>query len=494
MNPESGWSFYLAWGCGLALAVAAGLLWRERRAAAALRMALDALTTRLDDVSRQDPLTGLTTLLGIDDTLGQAVARADRASGATCVLYIGIDDFRALNDSFGHAAGDAVLVEAASRLVVLVGDRTAAARVGGAEFVLVVDGDAAGARRAAERVLADLARPVMVDGHALSVSCSIGLAAYPAQGSKPRLIPNALSAMRSVRHAGGAAFAEYLPQMDTDQREQAELAADLRVAVERGELMLVYQPKVDARSLQITAAEALLRWQHPKRGVISPTIFIPIAERCGLIGAIGNWVVDEATRQAALWRDSGLRMRVAINVSGYQMRQHDFVDRLMRSLEERALKPSRFTCEITETIAMEDTLVTLQAFERLGRVGVHVSIDDFGTGHSSLATLRRLPVAELKIDRAFVTDLGASRDAMPIAKAIVDMAHALGLRVVAEGVENETQRDLLVALGCDELQGFLFAKPMSAAALGLWAMGDDGPQEFRTSLFADTMPAGLVAD
>jgi EAL domain-containing protein (putative c-di-GMP-specific phosphodiesterase class I) len=282
--------------------------------------------------------------------------------------------------------------------------------------------------------------------------------------------------------------------MDVDQREQAELAADLRVAVERGELMLVYQPKVDAGSLQITAAEALLRWQHPKRGLISPTVFIPIAERCGLIGTIGNWVVDEATRQAAVWRDSGLRMRVAINVSGYQMRQHDFVDRLQQALRAHSLAPSRFTCEITETVAMEDTLVTLQAFERLGRAGVHVSIDDFGTGYSSLASLRRLPAAELKIDRAFVTDLDASRDAISIAKAIVQMAHSLGLRVVAEGVETETQRDHLIALGCDELQGYLFAKPMSATALGLWAMGDDGSEGFRKSLFADTLAEGYVAD
>jgi diguanylate cyclase (GGDEF)-like protein len=494
MSPEAGWSFYVAWICGAALAVLAGLLWRERRGSAALRAALDAVTTRLDDVSRRDPLTGLTTLLGIEDTLEEAVARADRASAATCVLYVGIDDFRSLNDAVGHAAGDAVLVEVASRLVALVGDRAAAARVGGAEFVLVVDGDAANARRAAGRVLDDLARPVAVDGHPLTVACSIGIAAYPAQGSKPRLIANALTAMRAVREAGGAAFAEYLPTMDVDQREQAELAADLRVAVERGELMLVYQPKVDAGSLQITAAEALLRWQHPKRGLISPTVFIPIAERCGLIGTIGNWVVDEATRQAAVWRDSGLRMRVAINVSGYQMRQHDFVDRLQQALRARSLAPSRFTCEITETVAMEDTLVTLQAFERLGRAGVHVSIDDFGTGYSSLASLRRLPAAELKIDRAFVTDLDASRDAISIAKAIVQMAHSLGLRVVAEGVETETQRDHLIALGCDELQGYLFAKPMSATALGLWAMGDDGPDGFRKSLFADTLAEGYVAD
>lgn len=490
MNPDGGWFFSLLLGGGaLCLVLAGALLWLQRQRGKVLRTALDVATTRLDEVSQQDPLTGLTTRAGTEAALEAAVAGTDRGGPQTCVLYVGVDRFRALNDTFGQAAGDAALVESASRLAALMGERAEVGRIGGGEFVVIALCDLKQGRHMAERLLCELARPITVDQRELSVTCSVGIAMYPQHGSRPRLIHNALTAMRSVRQSGGAGYAEYLTSMDVDQREQAELAADLRMAVERAELMLVYQPKVDARSLQITAAEALLRWQHPTRGLISPTVFIPIAERTGLIGSIGNWVVGEATRQAAIWRDSGLRMRVAINVSGYQMRQHDFVDRLAQALRERALVPSRFTCEITETVAMEDTLVTQQAFERLGHAGVHVSIDDFGTGHSSLASLRRLPAAELKIDRAFVTDLDTSRDALPIARAIVQMAHSLGLRVVAEGVETETQRDQLIALGCDELQGYLFAKPMSAVALGLWAMGEEGPlpMGFRDSLFKDTV-------
>jgi EAL domain-containing protein (putative c-di-GMP-specific phosphodiesterase class I) len=244
----------------------------------------------------------------------------------------------------------------------------------------------------------------------------------------------------------------------------------------------------------VTAAEALLRWQHPRRGYISPDVFIRLAERHGLISTIGRWVIDEACQQAAAWRDRGLRMRIAINISGHQLRQDDLVDHIEAALRRHAIPPRRMTCEITESVAMEDTRQTHAAFERLRAAGLHVSIDDFGTGHSSLASLRRLPAAELKIDRAFVTDLAGSGHARSIVQAVIQMAHTLGLRVVAEGVETEAQRDALVEMGCDELQGYLFAKPMSATALALWAEGDgDAPApDFRPSLFDLTQPAELV--
>jgi EAL domain-containing protein (putative c-di-GMP-specific phosphodiesterase class I) len=271
------------------------------------------------------------------------------------------------------------------------------------------------------------------------------------------------------------------------------MARDLRLAIGRGELSLVYQPKVDAHTLEITAAEALLRWHHPQRGVVSPGVFIPVAERHGLIEVIGDWVVQEATRQAGQWRQRGLRMRVAINVSAQQIQREDFVDRLADALRRNGLAPSRFTCEITETLAMVDTTATVEAFRRMGEIGLHVSIDDFGTGHSSLSALRRLPAGELKIDRAFVTDLAEREDARSIAEAVVRMGHTLGMRVVAEGVETTAQRDCLMALGCDEMQGYLFAKPMPAEVLELWAEDRDGaaPIAFRDSLFQETAPAPL---
>jgi diguanylate cyclase len=299
--------------------------------------------------------------------------------------------------------------------------------------------------------------------------------------------------MRAARDSGGGCYAEFDRQMGEDQRAQAELARDLRGAVERQELLLYYQPKVDALTLQVTAAEALVRWQHPRRGLISPDKFITLAERHGLIGLVGDWVIREATRQAAEWRKRGLRMRVAINVSGVQLRQDGFAERLFDQLKSQGLQPGRFTCEITETVAMEDTQATQRALAQMANMGVHVSIDDFGTGHSSLALLRRLRAEELKIDRAFVTDLGHSADARAVVKAIVQMAHSLEMKVVAEGVETEQQRDCLLDLGCDELQGFLFAKPMPAKSLELWATSDqDSPlHAFRPSLFSDTNVAGI---
>jgi EAL domain-containing protein (putative c-di-GMP-specific phosphodiesterase class I) len=310
------------------------------------------------------------------------------------------------------------------------------------------------------------------DGGEPEMVCSVGVANYPLHGSRARVVGHASTAMRAVRQVGGGDFAVFDPSMAVDLKEQTELLRDLRHAVSRGELAMVYQPKVDAKTLQITAAEALLRWHHPQRGLISPGIFIPLAERFGLIGPIGNWVIDEACRQAGVWRSAGLRMRVAINISAYQMRQDDLVDRLEAALAANGLSANRFTCEITESVAMEDTKVTHRTFERMRKAGLHVSID-----------------------ASFVQDLQRSSDACAIVDAVVRLAHALQLRVVAEGVETDFQRHMLVKMGCDEMQGYLFAKPMSAQALSLWAAQENPARvggEFRESLFSDTLPGDTV--
>ncbi len=477
------------------LAAGLAVLWlRQRRRATALH---DAATTLQEDPDQRDSLTGLRSRPEFELALDEAVLRSDRSGSRFCLLYVDVDNLRTVNDVFGHQIGDTVLKQAAQRLAGgLGGQAVVASRIAADEFALIVPGDRQAGLDAAARVAALFERPFDAGDREAHLSCSIGIAAYPQHGSRPRLLGNALLAMRCVKQAGGGAHAVYDPQMGVAQREQAEILVDLKLALERGQFELFYQPKVDAKSLQITAAEALIRWRHPQRGVVSPAVFIPLAERYGLIGTIGAWVIGEACRQAAAWRESGLRMRVAVNISGYQMRQDDLVDRIEAALRTHRIPPARFTCEITETVAMEDTKVTQQAFERLRGAGVHVSIDDFGTGHSSLAALRRLPAAELKIDRAFVCDLETSADARSIARAIVQMAHSLELRVVAEGVETEAQRDLLVAMGCDELQGYLFAKPMTAEALALWAADDDDRPDsdsgmFRASLFDETRPAEL---
>ena len=486
-KQEAGWLS----GVAAAAAGAGARLWRGLVPANAA--AAGGEGARAGGGLRKDNLTGLPDSAGFERALLAAAHRADAEGRGLCVMCLGIDGFDLLNATYGRPVGDALLQALAERLALLARPGCPVARLGGAEFLLVVPGSLEDGRAAAAATLTRMSEPLVVANQKVSASCSIGIAAYPQHGACTLLTGYAELAMRASRDAGGGCHATYDRKMSEDQREQAELARDLRGAIERGELTLFYQPKIDARSLQITAAEALLRWQHPRRGLVSPAVFVPIAERHGLIGLIGRWVLEEATRQAAEWSSRGLRMRVAINVSGVQMREDQFTERLSAQLALHRLNPGRFTCEITESVAMEDTQTTKSAFARLAQLGVHVSIDDFGTGHSSLALLRRLRAAELKIDRAFVTDLGRSSDALAVATAIVQLAHSLDMRVVAEGVETEVQRDHLVAIGCDELQGFLFAKPMPARAIELWASNDaEGPvPSFRPSLFSDSRTGDL---
>ncbi len=476
----------------LAVLLCVRLLRRAARQRSALAASLEEARTALG--RRGEPAGRAATLSrrDFDRALDAAVEQADHHGEGFCLIYLDLDNFSAVNDACGHDRGDELLREVGREIVRCAGKRSC--HVAGDEFAIIVQGGLETACRAAERLAKALARPLRDGAPASGLSCSIGIAQYPDHGARPVLMANAVLAMRSVKMAGGGAQATYDPQLGVNVREQASLVQDLRLALERRQFELYYQPKIDAGSLQVTAAEALLRWRHPQRGMVSPAIFIPLAERYGLIGPIGQWVLEEACRQAAQWREKGLRMRVAINLSGYQMRQDDMVERIEAALRRHRIPPGRLTCEITESVAMEDSSATRVAFERLRAAGIHVSIDDFGTGYSSLASLRKLPAAELKVDRAFVCDLDTSPDALSIVRAVVQMAHSLGLRVVAEGVETQAQRDLLVREGCDELQGYLFAKPMTAQALELWAT-DEGPagsRDFRPSLFTETQPVDLA--
>jgi EAL domain-containing protein (putative c-di-GMP-specific phosphodiesterase class I) len=338
----------------------------------------------------------------------------------------------------------------------------------------------------AERIKAALAAPFEIGSSPAHSTCSIGLAVYPEHGARSKILGCAALAMRSLKSSGGADYCVYDPKMAAQARDEAVLVNQLRQAASAGQFELYFQPKIDARSLQVTAAEALLRWHHPTRGFVSPAIFIPLAEKYGLMGTIGPWVIEEACRMAGQWLQVGLRMRVAVNISGYQMRQDDLVESIESVLQRHGIQPERFTCEITETVAMEDTQATRLTFEKMRQAGFHVSIDDFGTGYSSLGSLRKLPAAELKIDRAFVSDLEESEEARSIAKSIIDMARALNMKVIAEGVETVGQSDLLVAMGCDEMQGFLFSMPITASELQHLATQRPSEESsgFRNSLFA----------
>jgi len=473
------------------LALGFGLLyWRQRRHGQRLAASLERLTTRFDETQVQE-LPGIVNRAQFDEALDAAVAECDQGRGELTVMFMNIDNFNTVNDSHGYEAGDAVIAAIADRVTHSAGAAVTVARMGADEFLLLVPKDVRAAGALAMKLVREVAQPMRVAGRQqVTLGCSIGLASYPRDGARPRLVGHASSAMRCVKLAGGSDYMVFEPRMAADTRDQAELLHDLRHAVANGELELYYQPKLRANGLRVSSAEALLRWHHPVRGLVSPDVFIPIAERYGLIRAIGHWVIEEACRQAAEWRDSGLRMRVAINVSASQLRADDFVDRLAAVLKSHRLKPGRFTCEITESVAMEDTQATQRAFERLRHAGVRVSIDDFGVGQASLSYLRRLPAAELKIDGSFVRDLDQCAEARSIIEAVVRLAHALKLRVVAEGVETEAQAELLIQLGCDELQGYLFAKPMPARAVMVWArdQADQPRPAVIDSLFRDTAP------
>jgi diguanylate cyclase (GGDEF)-like protein len=454
------------------------------RFAGSLKLANERLRAANDELQHRaltDPLTGLPNRLLFEDRLMHALRRHDgaeerrteRNAGRLAVLFVDLDGFKPINDSLGHAAGDRVLKEAALRLRAAGRDSDTLARIGGDEFVMLAEGAAslADCVALARRLIETLARPFPLGDLSVEVSASVRVVVYPDQGHRDKLVAHADAAMYAAKRAGGNTYALFESNMDADALDQLSLQTDLRHAVERGQLELHYQPKLDGRLGQIRGVEALLRWHHPVRGIVGPGIFIPIAERFGLINALGDWVIDEVCRQIEAWRDDGLRMRVAINLSVHQLRQDDLIERIAGALERHRVDPSQLLCEITESAAMHDVEAVQRAFDGLARIGVFLSIDDFGTGYLSLSHLRQLPARQLKIDRSFVSDLETSADARAIVSAVIHLAHELGLPVVAEGVETQTQRDILLGLGCDELQGYFFARPMPAGALLTWTAG-----------------------
>ncbi|CAN5244528.1 hypothetical protein BH11PSE9_BH11PSE9_39260 [soil metagenome] len=402
-----------------------------------------------------DALTGLPTRLYFESKLSEAAKKCEGKTPQLAVLFIDLDGFKPVNDTFGHSSGDRVLEQVGERLKGIARTGVLAVRVGGDEFLLLATNITSpeAAAQLAARVIETLSRPYEVDDREVGISCSIGIAMYPDGSSQSKLIARADAAMYAAKRAGGARHCFYSRDMDVDGKQNFDMLRDLRQALVKNELELFFQPKIDAKSGKVTAAEALLRWHHPTLGVVMPGTFIPLAERSGLIGPLGDWVIEAACKQGRAWREKGLRMRVAINLSPYQMRQNDIVERIASALQRHRIHPSLLTCEITESAAMEDTIATQETFRRLGELGAHLSIDDFGTGYSSLSYLRQLPAEELKIDASFVKDIENSADARAVVDAVVKLSHALGLKVVAEGVENTRKQEILVEMGCDELQG-----------------------------------------
>ncbi|HEX6362494.1 MAG TPA: EAL domain-containing protein, partial [Albitalea sp.] len=327
-----------------------------------------------------------------------------------------------------------------------------------------------------------------VDERKLDLRVSVGLALAPAHGEGPRLLDRAGAATRSVQRSGGDAHAVFDPQIEAAHNDELSIARELQEAVAKRQLELFFQPQIDTRRLELRAVEALLRWRHPALGLVSPARFIPIAERHGLIDALGQWVLERALKQAAVWRAAGLDMHVAVNVAGAQFRKDDFAARLERSLKTHGVPAAALVCEIDEAVALEDTVATRRAFVRLKKLGVRIAIGDFAGHPAGLAALESLPVQEVKIARALVAALPGDGEARRAVEQIVAASRTRELRVVAEGVETEAQRDQVVRLGCDEVQGYLFAKPMSARALGIWAVDANRhlAQTFPPSQFKET--------
>jgi diguanylate cyclase (GGDEF)-like protein len=472
----------IAAAAGLALvAVAAAVLWRRRPSAPATVAAAQAAPA-----AGLDPLTGLPLRERFEALLQERSLALEKSGQDGCLLAIGLDDLRLVRDDAGASAADQALVAAAALLRQQLGTSTPLARVDADTFAAWLDAPREAAEKLAARLLDAFDAPLRAGERECHVGVSIGVALAPEHGNGLRLLGRAAAAMHSVRRSGGHAHAVFDARIDANHNEELLIARELQHAVVKRQLELFFQPRIDAATLQVTAVEALLRWRHPNLGLVSPARFIPLAERHGLIETIGGW----ALRQAALWRQAGLKLRVAVNVSGVQFRQDDFAARLERGLKAHGIPADALICELTQAVAMENTEATRQAFARLGKLGVPVSIDDFAAGAAGLAALSHQPVRELQIDRATVAALHRSVDARAMVESAVQAARELGLSVVAEGVETEAQREAAVRLGCQQLQGYLIARPMSARAIVLWAA--DAPstlaQSLQTNGFKDTLP------
>jgi diguanylate cyclase len=425
---------------------------------------LEEVNAQLQHVAMHDALSGLPNRLLLADRLSQAIAQAERHQSRFAVFVVDLDRFKAINDSLGHLAGDAMLKEVARRLASVLRKADTLARLGGDEFVLVLNeiSSAPDVETIAGKVLADIARPVKLSDLELHTSASIGISLFPTDGTDAEtLLQHADAAMYHAKKNGRNAYQLFVPAMSAFARDRLELENGLRRALVQGEFVLYYQPKVDVRDGGIDSAEALIRWQHPTRGLTAPLDFIPLAEESGLILPIGEWVLREACRQACAWQTAGLRpLRVAVNLSAQQFRQKNLVAVVRSALNAARLEPRYLELELTESAVMHDAEQSIEILQQLSALGVRISVDDFGTGYSSLSYLRRLPLDKLKIDRAFIRDVVTSRDDAAIVRAIVSLAHNLRLKVIAEGVETPDQLAFLRELGCDQYQGYHYSVPV----------------------------------
>ncbi|MEO8565435.1 MAG: EAL domain-containing protein, partial [Betaproteobacteria bacterium] len=420
----------------------------------------------LEHQANHDELTGLANRNLLKDRLKQALALAHRYNRPFSLTFIDLDNFKLINDALGHDIGDRLLKIAAERLTACVQEGDTVARLGGDEFVLLVaeQEQDQGSYRSLQRVMAAISQPFLIDGREFKITCSAGIASFPRDGQDAdTLLRNADTAMYRAKDLGRNNFQLYSADMNADLGERLMLEADLWNAVARKELVLHYQPKVELKSGRIIGMEALIRWRHPTKGMIPPGKFIPVAEASSLITEIGSWVIHEACANNKAWQDANLRsVPIAVNISARQLHDKELVETVRTALQTTRLRPEHLEIELTESAVMMHPEDAINTMARLRGMDVRIALDDFGTGYSSLSYLKRLPVTGLKIDQSFVRDLAFDPDDAAIVRAIVAVAHELMLDVTAEGVETAEQAEFLKTHGCNEAQGYYFARPVPA--------------------------------
>jgi diguanylate cyclase (GGDEF)-like protein len=436
-----------------------------------LRRTNDELSSALAMIQKMathDTLTSLPNRALFNETLIHAIGQAERHDRALALFFMDLDRFKNINDTLGHGVGDKVLQEAARRLTGAVRTSDLVARLGGDEFVLLVEDfrDTVDLADVAAKILASFEQTFVVDGQELALSASIGICTYPVDGADaPALLSNADIAMYRAKEQGRNRHCFYAAELNKLSQERLALEAALKHALERSEIEIFYQPKIDFGSGRVTGVEALIRWRHPSMGLLLPDKFIGIAEETGLIIAIGYWTLRRVCERARKWQEQGINLPIAVNLSAGQFHEPELVPRLAAILRSTGVSPQTIELEITESMVMRDPDRAAGVMEALSAMGVRLSIDDFGTGHSSLGYLKRFPIDRLKVDRTFVRDLPHNGDDVAITRAVIAMAHSLKMSVVAEGVEHKSQFDLLRAEGCDEFQGYYCRPPLEEPEL-----------------------------
>jgi diguanylate cyclase (GGDEF)-like protein/PAS domain S-box-containing protein len=425
---------------------------------------------RIHFMANHDSLTGLPNRTLLKDRLSQAILYAQRYGRGVSVVFIDLDNFKFVNDSLGHNAGDELLTIIAERMVDSVRAADTVVRLGGDEFVILIldQPNSDIVCETVEKLKTVIAETVQVKGHDFKVTASIGVATYPNDGTDAdSLLANADAAMYRAKETGRDNFQFYTQSLNKEANEKFQLQTDLRLAIGRSEFILLYQPQVELRTGRVFAVEALIRWNHPTLGVIPPIKFIPLAEACGLIVPIGDWVLHEACRQNKAWQDAGLpSVNISVNISARQFREKDLVSRVVRALQISGLDGQFLELELTESLIMQDVASAVATMKELQGLGVQLSIDDFGTGYSSLSSLKTFPVARLKIDKSFINDLGTNENANAVASAVISLGHKLNLKVIAEGVETDEQVAFLRDNNCDEMQGNHFSRPLAPGDIG----------------------------